>query len=57
MELKEALQKEIDYLDGEIRNSLEFADARNDMVIGRTTRHVWKQQIASYKRILNSLTE
>lgn len=57
MNIKEALEKEIQYLDADIRASLEFADARNDMIIGRATRHVWKQQIASYKRILNSLTE
>lgn len=57
MNIKEALEKEIQYLNDEIRNSLEFADARNDIMIGRTTRHVFKQQIASYKRILNSLTE
>lgn len=57
MNIKEALEKEIQHLDADIRASLEFADARGDMIIGRTTRHVLKQQIASYKRILNSLTE
>ena len=57
MKVEEALEKEIKFLDDEIRKSLEYADTRGDMIIGRTTRHVWKQQIASYKRILNSLTE
>lgn len=57
MELKEALQKEIDYLDGEIRKSLEYADSKNDMFIGRGYRDDVRRMKSSYLRILKSLSE
>ena len=57
MNIKEALEKEIQHLDADIRASLEYADSRGDMFIGRDTRHLFKQQIVSYERILKSLTE
>lgn len=57
MNLKEALQKEIQYLNASILVSLEEAEKQNDIMLGRTTRHVWKQQIASYNRIVKSLSE
>ena len=57
MNLKEALEKEIQYLDGQIRKSYEFAEKRGNVHIGKLWRMATKDTINSYKRILNSLTE
>jgi hypothetical protein len=57
MDIKEALEKEIQHLDGEIRKSYEFAEKRGDIHIGKLWRMATKDTIASYKRILNSLSE
>lgn len=57
MNIKEALEKEIQHLDGEIRKSYEFAEKRGDIHIGRIWRLATKETIASYKRILTSLSE
>lgn len=57
MNLKEALEKEIQHLDGEIRRSYEFAEKSGDIYIGKLWRISTKDTINSYKRILTSLTE
>lgn len=57
MDVKSALEKEINTLDGYIRNSLEYAEKRNDVIIGSTTRFVYRQMIDSYSRVLKSLSE
>lgn len=57
MNLKEALEKEIQHLDGEIRKSYEFAEKRGDIYIGKIWRMGAKDTINSYKRILASLSE
>jgi hypothetical protein len=57
MNLKEALEKEIQHLDGEIRRSYEFAEKRGDIHIGKLWRMATKDTINSYKRILTSLSE
>lgn len=57
MDIKEALEKEIQHLDGEIRKSYEFAEKRGNIHIGKLWRMATKDNIASYKRILNSLSE
>lgn len=57
MNLKEALEKEIQHLDGEIRKSYEFAEKRGDIHIGKLWRMATKDTINSYKRILASLSE
>jgi hypothetical protein len=59
MDLKEALEKEIQHLDGEIRKSYayEFAEKRVDIHIGKLWRMSTKDTINSYKRILASLSE
>lgn len=57
MNLKEALEKEIQHLDGEIRKSYEFAEKQGNIHIGKLWRVTTKDTINSYKRILNSLTE
>lgn len=57
MDIKEALEKEIKYLDEEIRKSYEFAERRGDISIGKLWRMSTKDTIASYRRILNSLSE
>lgn len=57
MNLKEALEKEIQHLEGEIRKSYEFAERRGDIHIGKLWRMTTKDTMNSYKRILNSLTE
>lgn len=57
MDIKDALIKEIDYLDGEIRKSYEFAEKRGDIHIGKLWRISTKDTINSYKRILESLSE
>ena len=57
MNLKEALEKEIQHLDGEIRKSYEFAEKRGDIHIGKLWRMTMKDTINSYKRILASLSE
>lgn len=57
MNIKEALEKEIQHLDGEIRRSYEFAEKRGDIHIGKLWRMANKDTINSYKRILTSLSE
>lgn len=57
MNIKTALETEIQYLDGEIRKSYEFAEKRGDIYIGRVYRLNAKEMIESYKRIINSLSE
>lgn len=57
MDIKEALEKEIQYLDGEILKSYEYAEKRGNIDIGKIWRMSTKETVNSYKRILNSLTE
>jgi hypothetical protein len=57
MNIKDALEKEINYLDEEIRKSYEFAEKRGDIYIGKLWRVNTKDTINSYKRILKSLSE
>ncbi len=57
MDLKAAIEKEIQTLDNRILESLEFAEKEQDLLYGRTTRHVIRTMKASYSRILNSLNE
>ena len=55
MQLKEALQKEVEHLDDAIRQSLEMADRRNDFMIGRQYRFFAKQMKESYQRVIQDL--
>ena len=57
MNLKEALEKEIQHLEGEILKSYEFAEKEGNIHIGKLWRVTIKDTIASYKRIINSLSE
>jgi hypothetical protein len=57
MDIKNALEKEIEFLDAEIRRSYEFAQKRGDISIGHQWRGATFETIASYKRIISSLTE
>ena len=57
MDIKSALEKEIKYLDGEIRKSYEYAEKQGDIYLGKLWRLNTKDTIASYKRIINSLNE
>lgn len=57
MDIKSALEKEIQTIDNRILESLEFAEKEQDLLYGRTTRHVIRTMKASYSRILNSLDE
>lgn len=51
-----AIQKEIKQLDDQIRESLEFADKRNDFMVGRQFRFFATQQKESYQRLLKDIT-
>jgi hypothetical protein len=57
MDLKAALEKEIQTIDTRILESLEFAEKEQDLIYGRSTRHVLRNMKASYSRILTSLNE
>ena len=57
MDIKSALEKEIQHLESEIRRSYEFAEKRGNIAIGKIWRMNTKDTINSYKRIINSLTE
>jgi hypothetical protein len=57
MDIKSALEKEIKYLNEQIRKSYEFAERHGDISIGKLWRISTKDTIASYKRIINSLSE
>lgn len=57
MDIKSALEKEIQHLESQIRKSYEFAEKRGDIYIGKLYRVNTKETIASYQRIINSLSE
>jgi hypothetical protein len=57
MNIKEALEKEIKYLNAEIRKSYEYSERQGDINIGKLWRLNTKYTIESYKRIIKSLTE
>jgi hypothetical protein len=57
MDIKTALEKEIQTIDTRILESLEFAEKEQDLIYGRTTRHTLRTMKASYSRILTSLNE
>ena len=57
MNIKEALQKEIDYLDDRIRGSLEYSEKEQNFTLGSLYRQNLRDVIASYKRIQKSLDE
>ena len=57
MDIKEALKKEIKYLDSEIITSLQMAEKLNDLMVGRTYRFTLKQMKESYTRLLLDLNE
>ena len=57
MDIKSALEKEIQHLESEIRRSYEIAEKRGDIHIGKLWRMSTKETIASYKRVISSLTE
>lgn len=57
MDIKDAIEKEIKYLDKTIRKSYEDAEKQGDMYLGKLYRMNTKDTINSYMRILRSLTE
>jgi hypothetical protein len=57
MNIKEALQKEINYLDNMVRRSLEHSEKAQNFSLGSIYRQNLRDWIASYKRILKSLDE
>jgi hypothetical protein len=57
MDIKSALEKEIQHLESEILKSYEFAEKHDNISIGKLWRMSTKETIESHKRILNSLTE
>jgi hypothetical protein len=57
MDIKTALEKEIETLDKRILKSLELAEEEQDLLYGRSTRHVMRTMKSSYQRILKSLNE
>jgi hypothetical protein len=57
MDIKSALEKEIQHLESEILKSYEFAEKHDNISIGKLWRLNTKDTIASYKRIINSLNE
>jgi hypothetical protein len=50
--LRDSIEREIKHLDELIRQSLEYADKEGDIMIGHTTRNVYRMMQNSYKRIL-----
>lgn len=57
MDIKDALEKEINYLDKTIQRSYEYAEQQGDIYLGKLYRLNTKDTINSYKRILKSLSE
>ena len=57
MDIKDALEKEINYLDKTIQRSYEYAEKQGDIYLGKLYRLNTKDTINSYKRILKSLSE
>lgn len=57
MDIKDALEKEIKYLDQTIRKSYEYAESKGDLYLGKLYRMATKDTINSYKRILKSISE